>query len=190
MRKSLLIATAVLITFGACTNDDSAPVQNEIGFKAINYKNTRAAINSSAYPTEIPFGVFAYYLPTEKNWSSNYADAQLYMNNIKVSFESDIYKPETKYYWPNTGSLTFVAYSPKEVLNEATLDNLEDKKAVEASYTIATDTKTLTIANYSCGSVLGGDFTNQSDLMYSKAVDADDISANDKEFVEIGRAHV
>lgn len=181
MKKSLLIAAAVMITFGACTNDDSAPVQNEISFKAINYKNTRAAINISAYPTDIPFGVFAYYLPTGKNWSSNYADAQLYMNNIKVSFESDIYKPVTKYYWPNTGSLTFVAYSPKEVLNEATLDNLEDKKEVEASY--ATATKTLTIANYSCETVEGGDFSDQSDLMYSKAVDADDISANDKEFV-------
>lgn len=165
MKKSLLIAAAVMLVLASCTNDDSAPVQNEIGFKAINYKNTRAAINSSAYPTDIPFGVFAYYLPTEKNWSSNYVDAETYMGNIEVAYDVTdvIYKPSTKYYWPNQGSLTFVAYSPY---------------TANASYAIST--KTLTITGYSCEAVDGGYFSGQKDLMYSKAVDAaDKISNND-----------
>lgn len=167
MKKSLLIAAAVMITFGACTNDDSAPVQNEISFKAINYKNTRAAINSSAYPTDIPFGVFAYYLPTEKNWSSNYADAATYMGNIEVAYDATdvIYKPSTKYYWPNQGSLTFVAYSPKKA---------------STSYDISS--RALTITNYTCEAVEGGDFSDQSDLMYSKAGEAANKTTNDKEY--------
>jgi hypothetical protein len=167
MKKSLLIAAAVMITFGACTNDDSAPVQNEIGFKAINYKNTKAAINSSAYPTDIPFGVFAYYLPTGKNWSSNYADAATYMGNIEVAYDATdvIYKSSTKYYWPNQGSLTFVAYSPKKA---------------STSYDISS--RTLTITDYTCEAVEGGDFSDQSDLMYSKAGEAANKTANEKEY--------
>lgn len=167
MKKSLLIAAAVMITFGACTNDDSAPVQNEIGFKAINYKNTRAAINSSAYPTDIPFGVFAYYLPTGKNWSSNYADAETYMGNIEVAYDVTdvIYKPSTKYYWPNQGSLTFVAYSPK---------------TASTSYDISS--RTLTVTDYTCEAVEDGDFSDQSDLMYSKAGEAANKTTNEKEY--------
>ena len=159
MKKSLLIAAAVMITFGACTNDDSAPVQNEISFKAINYKNTKAAINDAFYPTTVSFGVFAYYLPTG-TWAANGTTASEYMNDVNVSYDgatTNIFKPAKKYYWPNQGSLTFVAYSPETVVADYTVSN-----------------KTLTITDYSCNQ----NYSLQSDLMYSKGWDARDKSAN------------
>lgn len=170
MKKSLLIAASALLVLASCTNDDSAPEQNEISFKAINYKSTRAAINTTAYPTNIPFGIFAYYLPVGSTWAlPNSITPQAYMDNINVAYDGtgDIYKPSIKYYWPNQGSLTFVAYSPKKA---------------NASYDLPN--KTLTVSNYSCESVVGGNFTNQSDLMYSNAGDAADKKVNNTNYNE------
>ena len=77
--------------------------------------NTKAPIAGTIYKTTDPhFGIFCYALTSGKTWAANSSDGQLYMNNVEISYNSTdkIWEPATTYYWPLSGSLTFVGYSP------------------------------------------------------------------------------
>ena len=155
MKKYFIIAAAALVALAACTKSeiDTPKEAGQINFTAVAGKATKAPIESNYYPTDIPFGVFCYALVDNKTWASNSADGQLYMNNETVSYSTSadangIYAPSTTYYWPLSGSLTFIAYSPKA-------------ENVAASHNPST--KVLTITDYAVNSAAA----SQQDLMYS-----------------------
>ena len=87
---------------------------------------TRAVLSRTEYPKGVPFGSFAYYLPSGKTWRDNKADAQIYIDNNKVeydatgkdSFAANSWHSDSDivHYWPKAGSLTFFSYSPYDVL--------------------------------------------------------------------------
>jgi len=122
VKKYFILAAAAIATLAACNKvePESAKTSHAINFSAVAGKTTKAIITSTYYGTDAPvFGVFTYALSQGKTWASNHADGQAYMNNVQVKYNeaSDIWEPwngssfET-YYWPLSGSLTFVGYSP------------------------------------------------------------------------------
>lgn len=82
---------------------------------------TKAA---GVYPTGQSFASYAWYLPDGKNWADDMADAQLYINRAKISFDNannSWYDKTMTYYWPKTGALTFFSISPASVAESAVL---------------------------------------------------------------------
>ena len=116
MKKYFIIAAAALVALAACTkNEIDTPKQNQIKFNTVTGKATKAPLSGTIYKTTDPtFGIFCYALADGKTWAANSADGQTYMNNVEISYNSTdkIWEPASVYYWPLSGSLTFVGYSP------------------------------------------------------------------------------
>ena len=123
--------TAVAVLAAALTscvsNEVAQPVPEDIPITySVLQKSmaTRSAVTGTTYPQNVPFGSFAYYLPSGKTWRDNKSEAQLYINNNKVAYDKDgtnsfapnSWHSEIVHYWPKTGTLTFFSYSPFEKL--------------------------------------------------------------------------
>jgi len=74
---------------------------------------TRALIDGTEYPTDVPFSVYAQY----KN--ANTGENLLYMENVTTRYVTSTpgtnqksWVPVGNYYWPKQGTLSFAAYSP------------------------------------------------------------------------------
>ena len=111
MKKYIIIAIAALLA-AACTKVTSISTGEEqaITFKTINYVlNTKA----EAY-TGGAFGVNAFWTPTD--WATDGAANPYFNDNEKVvhgpSYAPGEWGPESEYFWPKTGKITFAAYSP------------------------------------------------------------------------------
>ena len=120
MKKYFIIAAAAIVALAACTKteaDKTAYEQSrQINFSTVTGMTTKAPISGTTYKTTDPqFGMFCYALVDGKNWTANSADGQLYMNDETISYNSTdkIWETASAYYWPLSGSLTFIGYSPK-----------------------------------------------------------------------------
>lgn len=125
MKKVLTAAAILAVTtcaFIGCTKNEVRSISDNpqaVRFLLLNGKHsTKAMVDGTTYPADLPFGTLAYYLPSGKNWNANKADATLYIPISKVVNKSgatsgSAWEVEGKtYYWPKSGSLTFFAYSP------------------------------------------------------------------------------
>lgn len=124
MKKVLFFALAAGVALVACTKNEVRPVNvdQEITFQAVVDKATTKAgttfDNSVKYPTDRPFGTFAFFYTPSDGYTK---DAPKYIDNAKVENESSATSGEAwttnpKYYWPKKGCLTFMSYSPYEDL--------------------------------------------------------------------------
>ena len=166
MKKVVLFMTSAMLLFAGCAKEELTSEPQEIGFRAYNFKQTKAPIEGAVYGTDAPnFKVFAT-LDREGNYLTNYASSEKYFETEVAYDGSDSYKiwrPWTgnafiKYYWPMSGSLTFVAVSP-----------------ATAESAFANTTATLTVTDFSSSTTVA----EQADLMYSKITSALDLkSAN------------
>lgn len=109
MKKFFAIAAVVAVALTSCVKNEVITPNEEINFKAVNYKNTKAGvygpISGTAYDGET-FGVFAFP-------SNNTGVA--YMDNVEISeVSTDTWKNAAQsYYWPKDGvTLDFACYSP------------------------------------------------------------------------------
>ena len=124
MKKYLLIAATACLALVACTKNEVKPVNvdQEITFQAVVDKAaTKAGTfdNGVKYPTDRPFGTFAFFYTTSDGYSKN---APKYIDNAKVEYTSRVntgsaWTTNPKYYWPKQGYLTFMSYSPYNELN-------------------------------------------------------------------------
>lgn len=121
MKKVLTAAILAVTTcaFVGCTKNEVRSISDNpqaVRFLPLNGKHsTKGMVDGINYPTGLPFGTLAYYLPSEQNWNANMADATLYIPKSKVVHDatSGNWEVEGKeYYWPKSGGLTFFAYSP------------------------------------------------------------------------------
>lgn len=119
MRKVLTAAILAVTTcaFIGCTKNEVKSISDNpqaVRFLPLNGKHsTKVMVNDNIYPTDLPFGTLAYYLPSGKTWSANKADATLYIPKSEVVHNNGNWEVKDKaYYWPKSGSLTFFAYSP------------------------------------------------------------------------------
>lgn len=119
MKKFYFIATALLITLGACTNDETNPGQ-EITFKSVNQKSSKASFHGpmmdATYNENEHFGVFSFY--------NDGTDApKTFMDNVEIKKDGEQWRNgNVKYYWPTSGSLTFACYSPYDFIEGSTDD--------------------------------------------------------------------
>lgn len=124
MKKVLMAAAILAVTtcaFIGCTKNEVRSISDNpqaVRFLLLNGKHsTKAMVDGTTYPADLPFGTLAYYLPSG-NWDANMADATLYIPISKVVNQSratsgSAWEVEGKtYYWPKSGKLTFFAYSP------------------------------------------------------------------------------
>lgn len=166
MKKVVLFMTSAMLLFAGCAKEELTSEPQEIGFRAYNFKQTKAPIEDAVYGTDAPnFKVFAT-LDREGNYLTNYASSESYFSTEVAYDGADAYKiwrPWTgnafiKYYWPMAGSLTFVAVSP-----------------ATATSAFANQAATLTVTDFSSSTTVA----EQADLMYSKITSALDLkSAN------------
>lgn len=165
MKKVVLFMTSAMLLFAGCAKEELTSEPQEIGFRAYNFKQTKAPIEGAVYGTDAPnFKVFAA-LVREGDYLTNFASSESYFSTEVAYDGADAYKiwrPWTgnafiKYYWPMSGSLTFVAVSP-----------------ATANSAFANQTATLTVTDFSSSTTVA----DQADLMYSKIADADDLNAN------------
>lgn len=157
--------TSAMLLFAGCAKEELTSEPQEIGFRAYNFKQTKAPIEGAIYGTDAPnFKVFAA-LVREGDYLTNFASSESYFSTEVAYDGADAYKiwrPWTgnafiKYYWPMSGSLTFVAVSP-----------------ATANSAFANQAATLTVTDFSSSTTVA----DQADLMYSKIADADDLNAN------------
>lgn len=108
--RSLCFATLTL----SCTKvEQSYPAQAQICYNVVQYTQTKAA---GFYPTNVPFVSSAFYLEDGKTWAANHSEAIAYIENATISFNGTLWRDESRsYYWPHTGKLNFLSYSPAEI---------------------------------------------------------------------------
>lgn len=89
------------------------------------------------FPTTSTFGSYAYWVPEGKTFDANKGDADVvtFINNEKVSYQSNLWKGVNTYYWPHYGSLTFMSYSPYELSSRSTEFDFECDKSTGISLT-------------------------------------------------------
>lgn len=125
MKKVLLLAAAAGIVLSGCVKNEPAETfgasDAKITFEAPAVGASTRAVpgeidNSAAYPVDEKFNVWGWY---HEGDYTNFAALTNYMTQvdgkpITVAKEGNTWAPETDYFWPKTGKLTFAAYSPAE----------------------------------------------------------------------------
>ncbi|MBR0335445.1 MAG: fimbrillin family protein [Alistipes sp.] len=119
MKKFFLLAAVVGVALTSCVkNEGLATVadQNEITFEVAKFKaSSRAEVEEVAFPTDIPFGAYAYYENTE-----NPGTHSLYIDNAEIVYKVSNGNgywaaKEHTYFWPTQGHLDFICYAPYNV---------------------------------------------------------------------------
>ena len=112
MKKYLILIAAAIAALVSCSKVEENNFSDKaISFQVARYQNTKAdapADYKVAYQN-VPFGAYAWY----KGVSA--ADNTTFMTNQKVSYKQadNVWTPEgITYYWPKTGSIDFICYSP------------------------------------------------------------------------------
>lgn len=103
MKKYIILAAAALAAFAACTKTEIAPeAQREISFAVANNVRARADVISGAIYNNGAFGTYAWFNASDE-----------FMVNEQVDQIGGVWKTKDHtFYWPKTGSIDFISYSP------------------------------------------------------------------------------
>ena len=114
---SLCFATLTL----SCTKVEQAEsAQAQISYNVVQYTQTKAA---GLYPTTEKFISTAFYLEDGKTWAANHSEAIAYIENATISFNGTLWRDASRsYYWPHTGKLNFLSYSPAAIQPKTKID--------------------------------------------------------------------
>lgn len=87
----------------ACSKTEVDKPDNMISFAPVAAKATKAIISGTTYPTSESFVVSAYHGGTDA-----------YFEDLTAAYSStnSLWETTTSQYWPLSGSLSFIAYSP------------------------------------------------------------------------------
>ena len=100
MKKYIILSIAALTAMVACSKiETSVDVQREISFEVANGLQTKA---TGAIYENGAFGTYAWFNNTDN-----------FMVNEQVDKVSSVWKTvDHTFYWPKTGSISFISYSP------------------------------------------------------------------------------
>ena len=102
MKKYIIIAAAALVASVACTKVETVDIQKEINFEVANSIQTKA-FTGTIYENGA-FGTYAWFNDTDE-----------FMVNEQVDLAGGVWKTvDHTFYWPKTGSVSFISYSPFE----------------------------------------------------------------------------
>lgn len=109
MKKYIILAVAALAALAACTKVDpvAGDVQKEISFEVANRltKATGAVYDNGA------FGTYSWF--TAGSTAATSSQGVPFMVNETVDKEGSVWKTSVNtFYWPKTGSIEFISYSP------------------------------------------------------------------------------
>lgn len=172
MKKFFLFAAMAGVALTGCVKTESEVAvksdSNRIVFDSpVVSSVTRALIDGTEYPDNVPFSVYAQYKNDETG------EDLLYMNNVTTQHvmstpgtNQESWIPDGNYYWPKQGTLSFAAYSPTA--------------AQDAFTSVAwTDAAGFTFTGFNA--VTNNDATKLYDLMYSDYV-ARQTQANEQDY--------
>lgn len=132
--KKLIVLFSAVAALAACSKNEVVPAVSGENVE-ISYKVApRTKADPQTFDTKNVFASWAYYLPSGKNWETNFKEAQIYIGKdgeegATISYGNNVWKDQTtSYYWPKEGSLTFFAYS----LNS---NSLTDKSGTDTHFT-------------------------------------------------------
>lgn len=115
--KKLIVLFSAVAALAACSKNEVVPAVSGENVE-ISYKVApRTKADPQAFDTKNVFASWAYYLPSGKNWSDNWKDAEIFIGKeaeegVTISYGNKVWRDQTtSHYWPNGGSLTFFAYS-------------------------------------------------------------------------------
>ncbi len=125
-------AMAALLSSCAKVQEDRAAVPD----MSVCYQVVSTTKAASAYPEDRPFVSWAWYLPDGRSWAQDSGEAQLYIPGETVSYDGALqaWTTATAYYWPKSGSLTFMSLSPAELAGNA---SCSPDKGIELSFDVA-----------------------------------------------------
>ena len=165
MKKFFILAAAAVVALASCTQNEMETTQKqEISYNAVAAKNAvRSIINTTYYaPTDPSFGIWGLYQATD--WSTNHS-ASVWVgtdasHSAQISWDTtgdpDAWRNAANVdYWPLSGKLVFMGYSPYANVNSKAAISVADSKV------------TLTVTNFASAT---GSFVD--DLMWSDAVEA------------------
>ena len=160
-----LFATIMLLGSCARAELDVPEIQTEVSYCVVSVKTPRGGSAATAssetpepavqpaqtftprtkstYDTAQSFGAWAWYLSAGKVWDKDKKDAIPYIGSStsaeKISHSDGQWKSTThKYYWPKAGSLSFFAYSPYALPENAGTVSCDKKDGISLSnYKIA-----------------------------------------------------
>lgn len=143
MKAKVILAT-ILVLAASCVKNEVREVSMH-GDGQILYNpaplrsmTTKADLQTTKFPTNSTFGSCAWYLPGGNKWDDHHAAAATdpvaptpYIPKTKISynlvipndFNSGVWRNKDKsYYWPMNGSLTFISWSPYELVDNPNFD--------------------------------------------------------------------
>ena len=127
MKKNLFLLAAAALAMTACTSEsteyvgDNSPQTREISFTPLATPQTRAAVEGTAFPTELSMEVAAYMVePTAQNFFAGTTFTYNYAGGASAS--SGKWGGTTAQYWPLSACyINFLAYTG--VTGTATFDS-------------------------------------------------------------------
>ena len=143
MKKYIIIAAAAIAAM-ACSRVETPDAQREINFTVANRVQTKA----DTYATTNTFGTYAWYTANAASVAattgSNHA---AFMVNEEVGYVNPDWKTlHNTFYWPKTGSIDFISYSPFSGTNNNTANSnpavTQDKITYTAVNVAEVDTQT------------------------------------------------
>lgn len=118
MKKYIILAAAAVMALAACSKVDSVGTDREISFQVANRVQTKA---TGAVYNNGAFGTYAWF--TAGSTAATSSDHAPFMINETVDLVGGVWKTSVNtYYWPKTGSIDFISYSPFSGTN-ATADS-------------------------------------------------------------------
>lgn len=115
--KKLIVLFSAVAALAACSKNEVVPAVSGENVE-ISYKVApRTKADPQAFDTHNVFASWAYYLPSGKNWSDNWKDAEIFIGKeaeegVTISYDNKVWRDQTtSHYWPKEGNLTFFAYS-------------------------------------------------------------------------------
>ncbi|MBO4340634.1 MAG: fimbrillin family protein [Bacteroidales bacterium] len=123
MKKYIIIAAAALAASVSCSKVETFDdVQREINFEVARFVRTKA---NTALDTLRTFGTYSWFT-AESNNGSQGVD---FMVNETVGYVNPVWKTiNNTFYWPKTGSIDFISYSPFDGSNGSADSNPVVKK--------------------------------------------------------------
>lgn len=112
MKRCLWIVAAALLTAGCVNNrgDEYDPVV-EVVFAPVMHGSVRSVVQN--YPDDMPFGVCAWSLPSNRRWETERGSAEEFLVDERVAHGEEAWSMSRRVEWPSrTMLLSFLGYAP------------------------------------------------------------------------------
>lgn len=117
MNKHIFYIAAACAALASCVKNE---VRVNAPDKEITFQTVSTKAGAEAFNTNHKFYSYAYFLEKDKTWDHDFASAKPYIDNALIAYEPGTSTgkgfwapaaPNTYYYWPKQGSLTFFAWT-------------------------------------------------------------------------------